>query len=368
MENILHIIKGGMIPDGIQVLFSRHLRYLSGSELRPEVLLLAPAGRILRQVSKSGIPVFYPGARYPARGLSSLLRRVRERRYSLLHCWGHAANLVSAPLQVLGKVKAIWSIHDIGASAPSVHSVEVANGWLSHTVPSRIICVAQATMALYSQRGYEHGIMRFIPNGVDCQEFKRDPEAGARMRRQLRIPAKAPVVGLIARDQVDKGVDIFIEASTLLHSRRPDVHFLLCGWNLDNANKALLRELQRRRLGGVFRLLGDREEISPVINAADVMACCSRKESFGLSVIEAMACSKPVVVSDSGDLRAISGPDALVVPVGDARAFAEGFSRLLDLSPEALAELGSRGSARVQSRYSLKRMVDQYHAIYREVL
>lgn len=366
-KHILHIIKGGPIPDGIEALFLRYLRYLSADEHKPEALVLAPSKRIIRLLERAGVPTYCAGGGGRTRGMASLIKRIMRGRYALIHSWGHASNMIGSPLSVLGKTRAVWSLHDIGSSAKSVRAVEFLNTPLSHLIPSKIICVARATERVYSRRKYASEKFRFIPNGVDCREFRRDPELGANFRRQHRIPEGAPVVGMVARYLPEKGVDVFVEASSLLHSVRPDAHFVVCGWKLDPANKALCKDLRERGLWECFHLLGELESVAPLINAADLIACCSFKESFGLSIAEAMACGRPVVAPDVGDLRRIVGDASVITPVGDPQAYAERFQRLLNLPPEKLEELGAEMSIRVRPRYCLERMAAQYNALYREV-
>ena len=367
-KHILHIIKGGPIPDGIEALFLRYLRYLGEDEHLPEALVLAPTGRIIRRLEEAGIPTYCIGGQVQTNGIASLLQRIARGHYALIHSWGHAANMAGAPLSVLSKTRAIWSLHDIGSSATSVRAVELLNTVLSHLVPSEIICVARATERVYSRRLYAREKFRYIPNGVDCRQFKRDAESGAEFRRQNRIPGEAPLIGMVARYLPEKGVDVFVEASSLLRSMRPDAHFVLCGWKLDQSNEALCKDLRKRGLWECFHLLGELVEVAPLINATDIIACCSFKESFGLSVAEAMACARPVVVPDVGDLRRIVGTDAEIASVGDPQAYAESFLRLLRLPPEELEDIGRELSSRIRTRYCLDRMVGQYDALHRDVL
>ncbi|MGH7409967.1 MAG: glycosyltransferase, partial [Candidatus Methylomirabilis sp.] len=95
----------------------------------------------------------------------------------------------------------------------------------------------------------------------------------------------------------------------------------------------------------------------------------SLEEGFPNAVLEAMAAGKPVVASRVGGIAeaVIHEETGLLVPPGDDQALAEAILRLLEHPAEA-ARLGEAGRCRVTERFELDVMVNQYEAIYEELL
>jgi len=154
---------------------------------------------------------------------------------------------------------------------------------------------------------------------------------------------------------------------------RDDLTVLLVG---DYESKGgYARELQKQidshGLGWTIRLVGACDDMPAVYKIADLVVCPSvTPEGFGRTVAEAMAMGKPVIVTDLGappELVA-HGETGWVVPAGDAEALAEAIARTLALPEHVLVEMGRRGMAEVQNRYTREHMCNATLALYDELL
>ena len=112
--------------------------------------------------------------------------------------------------------------------------------------------------------------------------------------------------------------------------------------------------------------------MTALYNACDlfVLPSVTKAEAFGMVQLEAMSCSKPVISTDlpSGvpwvNQHGVTG---LVVRPGDASALAAAMQMLLN-DKDLRARMGARGPKRVESEFSIRRMVAQTTAIYRSVV
>jgi glycosyltransferase involved in cell wall biosynthesis len=207
---------------------------------------------------------------------------------------------------------------------------------------------------------------RVVPNGIDPARFA-SPTGGAELRRELGIPADAPVIGTVGLLNDAKGHDLLIEAASALPAA---VQLLLVGHGeLEGDLRALAG-----RLGIAERVhfTGWRDEVHSAHAAMDVFALPSRWEGLSYAMLEALAAGLPVVSTAVNGSREVLTPDdapacGLVVPCEDVAALTEGLRRVLE--DETLAA-GYRdaGPARVSERYTLDAMVDGTLAVYRDAL
>jgi glycosyltransferase involved in cell wall biosynthesis len=100
-----------------------------------------------------------------------------------------------------------------------------------------------------------------------------------------------------------------------------------------------------------------------------VFVALSRREGFGVAVLEASACGRPVVASDIGGLRevVVPGVTGFLVPPDSPQEAAEAIGRLVK-SPALRSELGRNGRKWVEEKYDWKKNVQEMVAVYRKAL
>jgi glycosyltransferase involved in cell wall biosynthesis len=220
--------------------------------------------------------------------------------------------------------------------------------------------------------------MAVIPNAVDCERFAPGPGNGARLDALAGLPpgpAGVVRVGLVATYARWKGQDIFLEAARLLSRELASgaLRFYIIGGPIYRTagsqwSRAELRAraedlLAEERLGFI-----DFQEDTPAIyRSLDVVVHASTQpEPFGLTIVEAMACSRAVVVSRAGGAAELFTPghDALAAAPGDARALAEAL-RLLAADPDQRRRLGENARRTVLERFRRDRLGPELLAAYR---
>jgi glycosyltransferase involved in cell wall biosynthesis len=111
--------------------------------------------------------------------------------------------------------------------------------------------------------------------------------------------------------------------------------------------------------------LGFREDVHDVVPALDLVLLTSYREGLPLTVIEAMACGRPVVVTDAGGTAELvdQGRTGYVVSVGDWSAAADRAVALLG-DRSVASDMGRAARERAVAEFSLERMVSDYEALY----
>lgn len=100
----------------------------------------------------------------------------------------------------------------------------------------------------------------------------------------------------------------------------------------------------------------------------DILLMPTVREGYGLAVAEAMACALPVVASNCSSIPELidDKKGGFLCPVGDVDAFAEKINGLAE-SPKLRAEMGEYNRAKIESKFTLSKMVNKYHVLFEEV-
>jgi glycosyltransferase involved in cell wall biosynthesis len=216
--------------------------------------------------------------------------------------------------------------------------------------------------------------IRVIHRGIEPERYADAPDATrvAALRKELGVPEGHAVVAIIGRITRLKGHPVFLEAMARVIGQLPDVCALVVGAApprkapyLDEL-KALATKLG---LGERAVFAGSRPDVPEVLHACDVVVNASTQpESFGRTLIEAMAAGRPVVATAHGGALDIvaDGVCGRLVPPERPDALADALLGILR-SPDRGREMGQAGRARVLEHFTVDRMVDETLAVYREL-
>ena len=203
-----------------------------------------------------------------------------------------------------------------------------------------------------------------VHEGIDVGYVMR--AAPVSVHEQLWLPRHAPVVGQVAALVPHKGQRYLIEAARLVVGRIPDARFVVLGEG--ELREHLERQIRGHQLEKHVLLAGFRAEVFGWIKGFDVFAMSSVTEGLGTSLLDAMACTKPIVATRAGGIPEVvdDGVSGLLVPPRDPHALAAAIVRLLE-DAELGRRMGEAGLARVRERFTVERMVAETAALYGRV-
>ena len=222
---------------------------------------------------------------------------------------------------------------------------------------------AHATHLVQNER-FPAAKVSTIYNGVDCERFA--PQDATAIRRALNIPLDAPVIGILAALRPEKNHELFLAGAEEIRLAIPEARFVIVG---DGPKRAELEQLAADlSLTDAVRFVGSRNDIPALLSACDVVALTSHNEASPVSILEALACGKPVVASNVGSVRetVVDGETGRLFPAGDRAAFVGATVDLLN-SPEELQRMGAEGRRRVEARWSLEAMVRGYEELIERI-
>lgn len=242
------------------------------------------------------------------------------------------------------------------------HRLYGAFGWALKPIMRRLrarIAVSEAARRTVAE--HFPGEYEIVPNGIDVGAFR------AGRPRPSDLAADRRYVVYVGRLEPRKGVEQLIRAMPAIQRQAPDAALAIVG---EGAERAALAQVARDE-GAAVQFAGRVDDglRTAYLQAADVV--CSPAlggESFGIVLLEAMACGKPVVASRIEGYEALVGASggARLVPAGDPAALATEVNWLFG-SAERRRALGDRGSAFVD-RYDWSAVATQLEAVYRTVL
>lgn len=221
------------------------------------------------------------------------------------------------------------------------------------------------------------GKITALHNGILPEKWKTSTELRAKTRRELGWTHDEMVVGMISRITPKKGHLDLIRLAPKLLEKTPKLRFLVVGGWYPHDRELFIRcfqEIKRLELGSCFFWSGPQgvPDVRPHLAASDIFLSLAYEESFGLSVIEAMASGLPVVGSRAGAIPEIitDGKEGFLIPLSD---FAGGSGEKLSAAVEKLAgdaalrrKMGEAGQKKVAEKFFLAGTLKKLEKIYLE--
>lgn len=359
---VLHVMQVA----GAEVLVREFIRRL-GPRIVPHVYCLDAIGPIGEELIAAGVPVIAfgrrPGVDWPLVG--RMAARMRADDIDVVHAHQYTPFFYAslAARRSGRRPHVIFTEH--GRHYPDV--VSWRRRFANRVFFSRLADVTTAVCqfsadALRTIDGFSRKPVLVIPNGIDVDRYDTE-ESRDRIRSRLGLDPRRRYVTIVARFHPVKDHATLVRAFGLVASRHDDVDLLLVG---DGPLRAdIERQIATLSLDSRVRLVGVQRNVADWLHASDIFVLCSVSEAASLTLLEAMACGLPVVVSAVGGNPELvrRDVDGLHVGRGDAAAFAEVIRHLLD-HPEVRDRMGRAGAERIRSEFRIGTTVDRYAALF----
>jgi glycosyltransferase involved in cell wall biosynthesis len=329
------------------------------------IVSLSP-GSAVRKLERAGFPVLVIDEPDDAIAVGALAAYLSEIRADVLHNHMFRAETIGT--------RAAIALGEIGQRRPyvvsTVHSSRVRSEadrqHLRDLTPhmDQLIAVSRAIEHKLVDEERVHAPVRLIYNGVDLSRYDHQ-EPCCTLPEEYGMEPGSKLVGVVARLEPEKGHPTLLEAWPQVLKNVPDAYLLIVGeGSRRDALEAMAREL---RIAHRVVFTGRRDDVPAVTAALDVAVLPSYREAQGLSILEAMALSRPVVASNVGGIPEMitDGLTGLLVPPHDADALAGAISRLLVDHPYA-DTIGRAGHDMVHDRFCIELMVGAVQTIYDE--
>ena len=333
-----------------------------------EVCICTGDGPDADALRAAGFEVFSHGMKrslnpaFALRAIWRIRRVIREQKIQAVICHNSLAGVVGrVAASLAGRTRFVYFAHGL-ACGPA----QGALNWMMRYQVERGL--APLTDAIIVMNDYDERLARRTPlakdasrvfriagMGVDLERFTPDVprQERASLERELSIdPAQKIVLG-VARLIPEKGVVQFIEAALQICRTRRDACFLLAGTG------PLLERLRGmvtdEGAGDRVKVLGWRNDVQTLMKCSDIFALPSYyMEGLPVSILEAMACGKPVVSTHHKGCEdaVVDGGTGFLVPSKQVAPLADRIAALLD-DDRMRASMGRAGRVRVEREFQL---------------
>lgn len=368
---VQHVITG-LNVGGAELMLSKLAS--RGKRFRHVVTSLSGSGVVGKSLAELGVTVRNVHMRKDPRAAMDLWRfgRVLEAHGPIVvQTWLYHADLAGGLAARRIGIPVVWNLRQTSVGR-GVHKLNTALtirlcALLSRVLPHTIVCGSNSALAVHRRMGFDARRMTVIRNGVDTRAFSPDLRARRDVRNELEIDTDVMLLGRIGRFHPQKDYKGFIETASRIAGRREKVVFLLAGGGLVWDNRQLVGWIREHGLENKVRLLGQRNDVSRIMAACDLLVSSSIfGEGFPNVVAEAMACGVPCIATDVGDSAELIDDRRRVVAPADYGALAEAALGVLRLPEERRLQTANRDRDRIVRQFDIDDMVRNYETLYEQ--
>jgi glycosyltransferase involved in cell wall biosynthesis len=295
-----------------------------------------------------------------------IARLTAERRIDLLHCHQYSPFVYGRIATGWHRtLKLVYTEHGRLSDAPPTWKRRLVNPLLAR-FDGAIVAVSEELRRHMLDARFPAARVAVVRNGI---------EAGARpsavdrraARRALGITGATPLAVSVARLDTVKDFGTLLDAFATVRRQLPGARLLIVG---DGPERAwMTQRAAQPDLEGAVDLLGYRDDVRAVIAAADVYVNSSISEGISITILEAMAAGLPVVATNVGGTPEVLSGDAggVLVPSRDPGQLASALLELL-ADPSRRDTMAAAARRRLETSFTIDRMVDEYVNTYRRLL
>ncbi len=308
-----------------------------------------------------------------AAGIVAALRVARQQRLDILHAhWVLPNGFIGAVVARRLGLPLVVSIPGSDALVAGHNPLFRAMARFAFAQAGLVTANAEVLREVaVTELGADPQRFELVIYGVDPERLRPDPTGTAALRAALGIPPDAFVFLAVGRMVYKKGFNILLEALAQAGEAARSWHTILVGeGDLWQEWQALGRRLGLAHLHWVGKVPTDRMPV--YYNAADALVMPNvRKPATGLevAVVDAMACGKPIIGSDTAGNPLVIEPgvNGFIVPSGDAAALAAAMQQLAS-QPELARAMGQASRRLIETRFGWPHIARHYRQRYAELL
>jgi len=359
---VIHLVEELTIG-GLEKILTSIVLNLDKEKYNVSVWCLREGGFFANKLVKEGIDVkilHISTSRNPL-SIYKLYKLLKNCKFDIIHTHAYSAGTIGRMSAFLASIPVIishnHSVYDYYNRY--YHFVER----LLSLITDRIICISDIVnrFANETQRINAKRLIT-IHNGIDSEHPVSEKRTSG-LRKELDIPVDHSVICTIAHMEEHKGIKYLLESASLLLQSRNNISFLLVGEGaLKEELKILCADLKIEK-NVIFA--GERSDIPEILSLTDIFVLPSIREGLPLTILEAMACSKPVIATNVGGVPEVvkDRVSGILVPPKDPEALHSAMNELLG-NREKLMKMGYNGKRVCNESFDSKTMIGKIEDLY----
>jgi glycosyltransferase involved in cell wall biosynthesis len=291
----------------------------------------------------------------------------QERHVDLLHCHQYSPFVYGWIASQLNRhLKVVYTEHGRLSDAPPSWKRRLVNPVLSH-FNGEIVAVSHELRDYMLASRFAARRVGVIHNGIEPGPAPSRADR-LRARRLLGVDDRAFVVMAVARLDPVKDFPTLVDAFAIVRRQLPQARLVIVG---DGPERARLEAcVDASNLGRSVDIIGYRAGVRQLLPAADLYVSSSISEGISITILEAMAAKVPVVATAVGgtpEVLPTVDDGGILVPSRDPGRLAAAILSV-ERDPAMRAAIAAAGRRRLESDFTLNRMVDEYVRTYRRLL
>ena len=328
-----------------------------------EMVIAAPGNSQMAKLAKEGglhceaIPVGISGW---GRLVPLFLKLLVKHQIQIVHTHGSQDSWTAS---LAGRLSSLRPVIIRARHKSTPISVSFRHDVLYRCLPHAVSTTGEAVrQQLIVQNRLSPDAVFSIPTGVDMNRFQPGA-SNVELRESLGIQSEQPVIGTVSFLRPEKGLEVLIDAVSLLQKAFPNVCCLIVGTG--QGHEKLLTHIRQKKLDGTVILAGFRKDIPELLSTMDVFVLPSLEEGMPQSLLQALAMERAVVASSVGGVPEIirDGQTGFLVSSKNPAALAEKI-RMLLRDPAQRKAFGQGGRRAIVDSYSLDAMLQKTEQLY----
>jgi glycosyltransferase involved in cell wall biosynthesis len=227
-------------------------------------------------------------------------------------------------------------------------------------MPQKIIVNSINGLRYHERIGFSKTNLIAIPNGIDINRFRHDPDLGNATRFSMGIQRSTFLVGNISRIDPIKALEIFLRAARKFLDKYDDVMFVIVGKGDASYTNKLKKLATALEVSRHLIWVPETRDLVGIYNAFDINTLTSLSEGFPNVVCEAMACGTVCAASDTGDCRQIIADSGFLVNCGNIDGFVDAWETVyLSRATDYHNDLTHKAITKIANQYSLEKMIER---------
>jgi len=290
--------------------------------------------------------------------ISSIRQLVTQTKADIIHAHGYKADIYCYFALRGSRIPLISTCHTWYDNNRLVTLYGMADRLVLRNYAA-VVAVSDEVKQRLLNAGVREEKIHLVRNGIDLRPF----DNASPSLPNATLVDHPPIVGLIGRLSVEKGVDIFLHAAAHVLAELPSTKFVVVGEGPDRDKlESLIDQLKLRQS---VSMLGRRDDMPSVYASLDIMVSASRQEGLPMAILEGMASSLPIIATPVGDVPAMvrDGHTGVIVPAENAALLASAIVALLR-NPAQRERLGAAARKLIEDEFSAERMTADYLRVY----